>query len=303
MKTFNLSAWALDHRSFVYFLMLIAILAGTLSYQRLGREEDPAFAIKTMVVSASWPGATIQDTLEQITDRIEKEVPQVDSIDYTKSYTLPGKATITVQFKDTTDPKKLPNLFYQVRKHINDIRGTFPSDMQGPLFDDEFGDVYGNIYAFTSDGLSMRQLRDYVEDVRSAVLHVPNIGKTDLIGTQDEAIYLDISPRKIAGLGIDVNALIKTLQAQNAIAPSGVIQAGSEQVSVRVSGSFASEGEPQGDQPARQRPFLPPERCRRRPPRLRRAAAAAVSLRRQAGDRPGRRHAQPAATCSTSVKR
>ncbi len=241
MKSFNLSAWALDHRSFVYFLMLVSVIAGVISYQRLGREEDPAFAIKTMLITASWPGATIGDTLEQITDRIEKEVPQVDSIDYTKSYTLPGKSTIFVQFKDTTDPKKLPNLFYQVRKHIDDIKSTFPRDIQGPGFNDEFGDVYGNLYAFTADGLSMRQLRDYVEGVRSAVLHVPNIGKTDIIGTQDEAIFLDISARKIAGLGIDFNALIKTLQEQNAIAPSGVIQAGAEQVSVRVSGSFASE--------------------------------------------------------------
>ena len=241
MKSFNLSAWALDHRSFVYFLMLISVLAGAISYQRLGREEDPAFAIKTMLVSASWPGATISDTLEQITDRIEKELPQVDSLDYTKSYTVPGKTTIFVQFKDSTDPKKLPNLFYQVRKHINDIASTFPRDIQGPSFNDEFGDVYGNVYAFTADGLSMRQLRDYVEDIRSAILHVQNIGKTDLLGPQDEAIYLDVSPRKVAALGIDFNALVKTLQAQNAIAPSGVIQAGAEQVSVRVSGSFANE--------------------------------------------------------------
>lgn len=241
MKSFNLSAWALDHRSFVYFLMIVSIVAGVLSYQRLGREEDPAFAIKTMVVSATWPGATIGDTLDQVTDRIEKEIQQVDSLDYTKSYTLPGKATIFVQFKDTTDPKKLPNLFYQVRKHIDDIRGTFPDGLQGISFNDEFGDVFGNVYAFTADGLSMRQLRDYVEGVRSAVTHVPNIGKTQLIGTQDEAIYLDISPRRIAGLGIDTNALIKTLQTQNAIVPSGVIQAGAQQVSVRVSGAFASE--------------------------------------------------------------
>ena len=241
MKNFNLSAWALGHRSFVIFLMIISVIAGTLSYSKLGREEDPSFAIKTMLIIATWPGATIGETLDQVTDRIEKEIPQVDSIDFTRSYTTPGKATVFVQFKDTTDPKKLPNLFYQVRKHINDIRGTFPETLQSISYNDEFGDVFGNIYAFTADGFSMRQLRDYVEDVRSAVLHVPNIGKTQLVGTQDEAIYLDFSPRKLAGLGIDVNSVIKTLQAQNAVAPSGVIQAGAEQVSVRVSGQFVSE--------------------------------------------------------------
>ena len=221
--------------------MIVSVVAGVMAYRNLGREEDPAFAIKTMVVGAEWPGATVGDTLDQVTDRIEKEVQQVDSLDYTRSYTTPGKTTVFVQFKDTTDPKKLPNLFYQVRKHISDIRGTFPENLKGITYNDEFGDVFGNVYAFTADGLSMRQLRDYVEGVRSAVLHVKNIGKTQLIGTQDEQIFLDFSTRKLAGLGLDTQALIKTLQAQNAIAPSGVVQAGAEQVSVRVGGQFVSE--------------------------------------------------------------
>ena len=201
MKSFNLSEWALGHRSFVLFLMIASVIAGVTAYRSLGREEDPSFAIKTMVVSAEWPGASIDDTVEQVTDRIEKEVQQIQSLDYTRSYTLPGLSTVFIQFKDTTDPKDLPNLFYQVRKHITDIRNTFPDTLQGFDFNDEFGDVYGNIYAFTSDGLSLRQLRDYVEGVRSAVLHVKDIGKTELIGTQDETIYLDISARKLAGFG------------------------------------------------------------------------------------------------------
>ena len=241
MTRFNLSRWALEHRSFVYFLMIVSVIAGVIAYGKLGREEDPSFAIKTMIVSADWPGATVGDTLDQVTDRIEKELQQVDGLDFTRSYTTPGKATVFVQFKDTTDPKKLPGLFYQVRKHIGDIRNTFPDTLKSITFNDEFGDVYGNVYAFTADGLSMRQLRDYVEGVRSAVLRVPNIGKTTLVGTQDESIYLDFSTRKLAGLGLDTAALIKTLQAQNAIAPSGVVQAGAEQVSVRVGGQFTSE--------------------------------------------------------------
>ncbi len=241
MKSFNLSEWALAHRSFVWFLMVVSVVAGAMAYTKLGREEDPAFAIKTMIVSADWPGATVADTLDQVTDRIEKELQQIDSLDYTKSYTTPGKTTVFVQFKDTTDPRKLPGLFYQVRKHLGDIRGTFPESLKSISFNDEFGDVYGNVYAFTGDGLSMRQLRDYVEGVRSDVLHVKNIGKTMLVGTQDEAIFLDFSTRKLAGLGIDLQAVIKTLQAQNAVAPSGVVQAGSEQVSVRVGGQFVSE--------------------------------------------------------------
>ena len=241
MTRFNLSEWGLNHRSFVLFLMLASVIAGVLSYRKLGREEDPSFAVKTMVIVAVWPGATVGDTLDQVTDRIEKEIQQIDSLDYTRSYTVPGRTTVFVEFKDTTDPKRLPDLFYQVRKHINDIRSTFPETLQAISFNDEFGDVFGNIYAFTADGLSMRQLRDYVEGVRNAVLHVNDIGKTELIGTQDEAIYLDISARKLAGLKIDIVSLIKTLQAQNAVAPSGIIQAGAEQVSVRVGGHFVSE--------------------------------------------------------------
>jgi multidrug efflux pump len=160
MTRFNLSEWALGHRSFILFLMFAAVIAGALAYRELGREEDPSFAVKTMVVVAVWPGATVGDTLDQVTDRIEKEIQQIDSLDYTRSYTVPGRSTVFVQFKDTTDPKKLPDLFYQVRKHINDIRAAFPETLQGISFNDEFGDVFGNVYAFTSDGLSMRQLRD-----------------------------------------------------------------------------------------------------------------------------------------------
>ncbi len=241
MKSFNLSEWALSHRSFVWFLMAVAIVAGAMSYRKLGREEDPAFAIKTMVVQASWPGATIADTLDQVTDRIEKELQQISAVDYTKSYTTPGQATVFVNLRDTTPPQTIPWLFYQVRKRLGDIKGTFPQGMQGPFFNDEFGDVYGNVYAFTADGLSMRQLRDYVETVRTRIIKVPSIGKTQIIGAQDEMIYLDFSTRKLAGLGVDIQSVIKTLQAQNAVAPSGVIQAGPERVSVRVGGQFTDE--------------------------------------------------------------
>ncbi|KAB1078667.1 efflux RND transporter permease subunit [Methylobacterium soli] len=238
---FNLSEWALGHRSFVWFLMAVCLVAGAIAYRGLGREEDPPFAIKTMIVQANWPGATIGDTLDQVTDRIEKELQQVNALDYVRSYTTPGQTTVFVQLRDTTKPTEIQAAFYQVRKRIGDIQNTFPQGVQGPFFNDEFGDVYGNVYGFTADGLTHRQLRDYVEGVRTEVLKVPNIGKTLLLGTQKETIYLDFATRKLAGYGIDLQALIKTLQTQNAISPSGVVQAGPERVSVRVSGQFASE--------------------------------------------------------------
>ena len=238
---FNLSDWALGHRSLVWFFMIICIAAGAMSYLRLGREEDPPFAIKTMIVQASWPGATIKDTLEQVTDRIEKEVQQVAGLDYLKSYTTPGQTTVFVQFRDTINKEMIQPAFYQVRKRIGDIKGNFPPGVQGPGFNDEFGDVFGNVYAFTADGLTHRQLRDYVEDVRTQILKVPDIGKTLIMGTQGETISLDFSTRKLAGFGIDINALVKALQQQNAVAASGVVQAGPERVSLRVSGQFTSE--------------------------------------------------------------
>ena len=241
MKSFNLSEWALEHRSFVWFLMIVAAIAGLMAYRGLGREEDPPFTIKTMVVQQSWPGATVDEMLNQVTERIEKELKQIDALDYTKSYTVPGKTTILVNFKDTTKAKDVPWLFYQVRKHVQDIQNTLPNGVQSPGFNDEFGDVYGNIYAFTADGLSQRQLRDYVEQVRSEVLAVPNVGKVQLIGAQDEVIYLDFSARKLAALGLNVQSLVETLQNQNAVQPSGVVQAGPERISLRVSGQFMSE--------------------------------------------------------------
>jgi multidrug efflux pump len=239
MKSFNLSQWAIEHRSFVWFLMIVAAVAGGMAYEKLGREEDPSFTIKTMVIQQRWPGATVQETLDLVTDVIEKEIQQVDSVDYIKSYTTPGQTTIFVYLKDTT--KDVPWQFYQVRKHVQDIQYKLPSGVLSPGFNDEFGDVFGNIYAFTADGLSFRQLRDYVEYVRKEISNVPNLGKVQLLGAQNETIFLDFSVRKLAALGLDINSVVQTLQQQNAVQPSGVMQAGPERVSLRVTGGFASE--------------------------------------------------------------
>ncbi|MFJ4383056.1 efflux RND transporter permease subunit [Pseudomonas sp. NPDC089408] len=244
--SFNLSEWALKHQSFVWYLMFVGLLMGIFSYFNLGREEDPSFTIKTMVIQTRWPGATQDETLYQVTDRIEKKLEELDSLDYTKSYTRPGESTVYVYLRDTTKAKDIPDIWYQVRKKIQDIRGEFPSGIQGPGFNDEFGDVYGSIYAFTADGLTMRQLRDYVEQARAEVRDVPNIGKIEMIGTQDEVLYLNFSTRKLAALGIDQRQVMQALQAQNAVTPAGVIEAGPERISVRTTGQFASEKDLQG---------------------------------------------------------
>ncbi|WP_248805409.1 efflux RND transporter permease subunit [Pseudomonas sp. MWU13-2100] len=238
---FNLSEWALKHQSFVWYLMFVALLMGVFSYINLGREEDPSFTIKTMIIQTKWPGATVDDTLEQVTDRIEKKLEELDSLDYVKSYTRPGESTVFVFLRDTTGGKDIPQIWYQVRKKIDDIRGDFPQGIQGPGFNDEFGDVFGSVYAFTSDGLSMRQLRDYVEQVRAQIHDVPGLGKIQMIGAQDEVLYLNFSTRKLAALGIDQRQVVQSLQSQNAVTPAGVIEAGPERISVRASGQYASE--------------------------------------------------------------
>lgn len=240
---FNLSDWALRHQSFVWYLMFVSLLMGVISYMNLGREEDPSFTIKTMVIQTRWPGATVDETLSQVTDRIEKKLEELDSLDYVKSYTRPGESTIMVFLRDTTKAGDIPNIWYQVRKKVDDIRGEFPQGLQGPSFNDEFGDVFGSIYAFTGDGLSMRQLRDYVERVRAEIRSVPDMGKVQMVGQQNEVFYLNFSTRKLAALGIDQGQVIQSLQAQNAVTPSGVIEAGPERISVRTSGQFASEAD------------------------------------------------------------
>ena len=235
---FNLSDWALHHRSLVWFLLIISMIAGTLSYMRLGREEDPNFAIKVMVISASLPGATIEDTLNQVTKRVETKLEELDRLKFTRSVTMPGIAVVYVELEDSVRGDDVGETWQRIRFMMNDIRPEFPREFQGFAFNDDFGDVYGNIYAFTSDGFSKREMHDRVEDIRKQVQALPDAGKTVLLGVQKEEIHLEFSTARLASLGLNQNQVIQSLATQNAIAPSGVIQTGAEQVLVRVSGQF-----------------------------------------------------------------
>ena len=241
MTNFNLSRWALDHKSFVVYLMLITALVGIFQYYKLGREEDPPFTIKTMVVKTLWPGATTLETVQQVTERIEKKLEELPNLDYLKSYSKPGESVVFVNLKDTTRAADVPDLWYQVRKKIGDIKQTLPREVIGPFFNDEFGDTYSLVLALTADGLTHRELRDYAERVRAELLGVPDTSKIDLLGMQDEKIYLEFSTQQLAAMGLDVSQLLQTLQAQNAIQPSGTIDGDVEKIAVRVSGQFTSE--------------------------------------------------------------
>jgi len=241
MTQFNLSGWALRHRSLVVYFMIIAVAAGVLSYFRLGRNEDPSFIIKTMVVQAAWPGATVEDTLKQVTERLERSLQETPHLDFLRSYTAAGVTTIFVNLKGSASEQQVSDTWYHVRKSIGDMRHTLPAGIVGPGFNDEFGDTFGIIYGFTADGFTHRELRDYVEDIRSELLQVPDVSKIEVLGAQDERIFVEFSMKELASLGIDRTALIAALQAQNVVRPAGTIQTGNEALSLRVSGAFRSE--------------------------------------------------------------
>ena len=241
MKPFNLSEWALNNRSIVVYLMIVAVLAGTLSFLRLGRAEDPVFTIRTMIVQANWPGASMNDTLNQVTERLERRLQETPNLNRLRSFTQPGQSLIYVELLGSTPDAKVADTWYQVRKYIGDIRHTLPPGIQGPFFNDDFGDTFGIVYGFTADGFTHRELRDHVEEMRSELLKVPDVSRIEFIGAQDERVFIEFSMEKLAGLGIDRNALIAALQAQNLISPAGTIEGGQERLLLRVSGSFESE--------------------------------------------------------------
>src|SRR3979490_1512981 len=223
-RGFNISEWALAHRSFVWCLVIIIVAAGGLSYLRLGRNEDPNFTIKTMVVQVLWPGANITDTLQQITDRVEKKLQETPGPDYIRSYTVAGTSTVFITLKGSVQSRDVPDVWYQVRKKIGDIRQYLPQGIVGPFFNDEFGDTYGVIYAFTADGFTPRELRDYVEGARTRLLAINDVSKIDIFGAQDEKSHIELSSHNSAGPPAQRTALIQAIQAQNAVTPAGVVQ-------------------------------------------------------------------------------
>ena len=240
MPAFNLSDWALKHRSFVWFLILISVVAGTLSYLSLGREEDPSFTIKTMVISAAMPGSTAEEMRTQVTDRIEKKLQELSNRKLTRSETFPGRAVVYLELQDRVRGRAVADTWVKVRNMMNDIRGEFPSEFAGFAFNDSFGDVFGNIYAFTYDGFTPREMKDRLETVRSAILSLDDAGKVQLLGTQDPVIHVEFSPRKLAALGLSRRLVLDTLSAQNAIVPSGILRTGDENIALRISGSFST---------------------------------------------------------------
>ncbi len=237
---FNLSAWALSHQPLIRYLIVVLLLGGALAYGSLGQDEDPPFTFKVMVVRAWWPGATASQVAEQVSDRIERALQQVPWADKIVSYTKPGQSVTILNLDGAAPPGVVEDAWYKARKHVNDIAGTLPDGVIGPMFLDEFGDTYGVIFAFYSDGFGYGTLKDYVEDVRQQLLRVPDVAKVDLFGAQEEKIYIELSSRRMSQLGLSVQDLAEQLNAQNSIQSSGVLTLPTDELLIRVSGEVAT---------------------------------------------------------------
>lgn len=237
----NVSAWAIRHQQLVVFFMLLIMAAGIRSYTLLSRNEDPAFTIKTAVVSAQWPGANVADMLNFVTDPLEKKLQETPWLDYVESETRSGRVVIFINLRDDTPPAKVSDIWYQIRKKMQDIAPDLPPGSNGPFVNDEFDDTFGTIYAFTRDGFSARELRDRVDNIRRDLMSLPDIGKIQLLGEQEEQMVVAFSPRKMAGMGVTLAQITEALQAQNAIAPAGTVRTDKENIALRVSGALTSE--------------------------------------------------------------
>jgi multidrug efflux pump len=237
---FNISRWALEHAPLTRYLMVVLMVLGMAAYFQLGQDEDPPFTFRAMVVTAYWPGATAQQMAEQVTDKIERTLQEVPYSDVIRSYTKPGESLTILQVKDSSPAKDVPDVWYQVRKKVGDLRSSLPSGVVGPVFNDEFGDVYGSIYALSADGFSQEELRTYAETVRSDLLRVPMVAKVELFGAQAEKLFVEISQKRLAQLGLDMSQVIAQIGAQNAVESAGTLDAGTQNLQVRVSGQFRS---------------------------------------------------------------
>ena len=240
----NLSEWAIGSRSLTIYFMVIAVVAGLFAFIGLGRDEDPTFTIKTMLVTAVWPGATMEETQNQLTDRLERRLQETTGLDSIRSITRPGVVTIYVDLDGAFPPEDVGEVWQEVRNGVGDIRHTLPQGVLGPFFNDDFGDVFGIIYGFTADGFTQRELRDYVDDVRTALISdVDLIGKVEFVGAQDEEVVVELRPDQVAAMQLDYGQVFAAIASQNVVRPSGTINSGLENLSLRVSGSFENEAD------------------------------------------------------------
>ena len=239
-KRFNLSEWALAHQALVLYFMVVLAVVGVGSYLRLGQAEDPDFTFKLMVVRTGWPGASAEEVERQVTDKIERKLQETPRLDFLRSYSKPGESVVFVFVKDSSRPDEIKDTWYQVRKKVADIRGTLPQGIVGPSFNDEFGDTFGNIYALTGDGYTYAQLKETADRIRNQLLRVKDVAKVDLVGEQDEKIYVELANAKLATFGIEPAVVFAALAQQNAVAATGSFETPSDRINLRVTGALDS---------------------------------------------------------------
>ena len=239
----NISKWALEHPALTRYLLIVLMLLGAAAYFQLGQDEDPPFTFRAMAMRVYWPGATAQQVADQVTDKLEKTLQEVPYADKIRSYSKPGEALIIFQVKDSSPPKEMQQIWYTVRKKIGDMRATLPAGVVGPFFNDEFGDVYGSIYALSADGFSYQELKDEADRVRQRLLKVQHVSKVGIFGAQDEKLFIEISQKRLAQLGLDFNQVLAQIGQQNAVESAGAINAPTDYIQVRVGGQFNSVDE------------------------------------------------------------
>ena len=237
---FNLSRWAIEHGNFTRFIIALLMLAGVLSYLNLGQKEDPDFTFRVMVVRAYWPGATAVEMAQQVLDPLEAKLQETPWLEKLQSYAKPGEGAVLVFVREDTPVKEVRNVWYQVRKKASDVRSALPSNLIGPFFNDEFGDTFIAMYSFTADGFSYGELRDYVDQARNGYLQVPGVEKVEVLGQQEEKIFIEFSYRKFAQLGVTFQQLQAALAGYNTMTPAGVLNTDDQAVFVRVAGQYDS---------------------------------------------------------------
>jgi multidrug efflux pump len=240
LRRFNLSEWALSHQTLVLYFMVVLALVGVGSYLRLGQAEDPDFTFKLMIVRTGWPGASAEEVERQLTDKIEKKLQETPRLDFLRSYSKPGESVVFVFVKDSSRPDEIKDTWYQVRKKVGDIRGTLPQGVQGPFFNDEFGDTFGNIYALTGDGYTYAQLKETADRIRNELLRVRDVAKVELVGEQEEKIYIELANAKLGSLGIEPAVVFAALQQQNAVAATGSFETPTDRIHIRATGALDS---------------------------------------------------------------
>src|SRR5215813_6007380 len=237
---FNLSAWAIAHGNFAAFLIVLLLAAGAFAFLRIGQKEDPDFTFRVMVVQVLWPGASVEEMQEQVVDKIERKLQETPGLEFLRSYTRPGSASIFVNLKGSVRGTAVADAFYQVRKKIGDIRQTFPEGVIGPFFNDEFGDTYMSLYALTGQGYSYPDLKTFAKNARDIILRIPGVAKVDLLGTQEERIFIEVASAALAERGLSALDIQAALAGQNSMDPAGRIETTERSVRIDVEGGLRS---------------------------------------------------------------